>query len=476
MGIQSNFTSASADGSIDAAAAPLIWSAARHALRGKVTAEDYERWLDPLRLIAEIDGDILIAAPDKLTFDRVNSNHKRLLQRVWRAEDPKGRAVRLSCWPAAESELKQMFGDPWAAAPADCAPELEPQTGLAAMVFDTLVEGPSNAAAAQLARRIAAGEQLPSPVVLINGPQGVGKTHILHALAQEVAARGDRTTAYMSAEEFMSAFVEGAINRNTTALKARVRSCDLLLIDDVQSIAGKAGTEKEFFATLRAAAARKATVVLTADASPGDLNGLSPRTRADLRGAVSVAVGEPDEAMRREIVRVHSDLVGRLNPASAFVLTDELQERIVRRVRGPGRYLCGAIWSLYIESRFGELAPTTDMLDAVVRRQEGERPVYTIDDVKRATMAVFGLSRTQIVSKSRERAVVYPRQLAMYMCRQVTTKSYPQIARGFAKKDHTTCIYACTKIAKMLDDPGLAEGVQADIDRIAAALEENRAQ
>ena len=269
----------------------------------------------------------------------------------------------------------------------------------------------------------------------------------------------------MTAEEFMTAYVDGAREGDTRNLNSQLRGNDLLLIDDLQWIAGKKKTDEAFFANLRSVTKEGGRVLLTADEAPGDLKGFSARMRGELLGAAAVEVGLPDQEMRREIVRLHAALAREDQPN--FILDDEMVERIVSTVRGPGRELCGVLHSLQTETGYGQTAPTMQMLQTVLRRQQGEYQAPTLDNIKRATMRVFNLTKTEIESANKSREICVPRQIAMYLCREMTDKSLPQIARTFNKKDHTTVLHGWRKVKKQMQTD--ADMVR-DVERVREAV------
>ena len=437
--------------------APEIWSRTRGDMAARVTEDDYARYIQDIRFIAEVEGSVVLATKSRYMFDRVDGEHKRLIQRLWKAHDPRKRQVRLICWATQGREFADLVADPWverAPAAQDGAGSAQ-ETGVARdrehQTFETLVVGPSNEKAAQLMRHIADGGEMPARIVLLYGRQGTGKTHLMTALQQAVEkGQSGRRVVFLSAEEFQTEFVSGAIERDTRALKMRVRSGDLLLIDDLQWIANAPGTDREFFASLRAVTAHGGIVVLTADAAPGELTGFSPRLKSELKGGASVEVGLPDEEMRRAIVRKHAELHRRTAPN--FVVDEAMVERICKRVRGPGRELTGVLASLYMDAGIGAEAPTMDMLDRVIRSHEGELRPPTLDVIKRATTQVFGVSKTDLVSPCKAQSITYPRQLAMFLCRELTEKSYPQIGNAFGGRDHATVIHAVRKITRLLGE------------------------
>ena len=346
-----------------------------------------------------------------------------------------------------------------------------PSSGAPEMTFDTLVTGKSNAISVELAKRVADGQPVGTQVHLISGPQGTGKTHTLLALrTRAMETNADATVVYLTAEEFLSAYTDGVKAKDTSALKKRLRSATILLIDDLHRISGKPGTETELFQNIREVTGQGGNVVLAGDKTPGELAGFSPRMMSELKGATVVEVELPDEEMRREIIRRLARHIARAHPD--FLLDEALIERIHTGIRGPGRELTGAVWNLFTEAGFGTMTPTSDMLERVIRRMEGEVRAPTIELVKKAAMKVFNVSKADLESPSKARAVVYPRQIAMYLCREQTHKSFPQIGRAFGRRDHTTVLYAHRKLSKELaTDQELA----ADIARVAAAILELQA-
>lgn len=435
--------------------APLIWKNTRDQLRGAVSPHDFERYIEELRVIAEADGRIILAVRSRFIRDRIGEELRRQIARIWKMHDPKQREISLIAWDSEGRTYRNLLDDPWAAEPAggdapgvmsaaEITVDREHQT------FETLVAGPSNAKASELARHIAEGRGLRARVVLMHGPQGVGKTHLVTAIQQAVAAAGDgRRVVYITAEEFQTEYVAAAMARDSRALKSRLRGGDLLLIEDLQTIANAPETDREFCRNLRAVTANGGLVVVTADAGAAELSGFSARLRSELKGAASVEIEPPDPQMRRAIVRMHVDLIAESTPA--FQLDDDMVDMICERVRGNGRELLGALWTLHTEASMGKAIPTRDMLERVLRRQAGNQPRPTMVLIKKATSQVFGVSRSDLEGEARTQSIVYPRHIAMYLCRTMAKKSYPQIGKTFGNRDHATVIYAEKRILRDMD-------------------------
>lgn len=449
----------------------MIWNDVRDVLRDKVAESEFSRWIEDLRLVAEHDGAMILAARDPLAFDRVSSQHLRVIEKLWAAADPAERTLKLICWRNAPADLRDLVDDPWAA-PAVQAAE-EPQAAVStgagpAMTFDTLVTGPSNEIAVTMAKRIAAGLPAGTATTLIYGPPGTGKTHLMQALRLETARRDPaRKIVYLTAEEFMSAYLDGVKARDTGDLKKRLRAASILLIDDLHRIAGKPGTEAELYQNIREVTSNGGQVVLVGDSAPGEAAGFGQRMRSEIKGATAVEVALPDAGMRLEILTRLAGHIAETHPA--FVLTDEMMQRLNNGIRGPGRELTGAVWSLYTEAGFGERAPTMDMLDRIIRRHAGEQREPSIEVIKRATLKVFPIAKADLEGPSKMRGFVYPRQIAMYLCRTMTRKSFPQIGRAFGKRDHTTVLYA---FRRMDGDIGTDQELAADIAKVQAVIHE----
>lgn len=448
----------------------MIWNTVRDVLQDKMAEAEFDRWIEDLRIVAELDGEMVLAARDPLAFDRVSGQHLRLIEKLWAAADPQARPLKLVCWRNASSDLRALVSDPWEvetgpAAPAE--PEAATSNGAGpAMTFDSLVTGPSNEIAVTLAKRLAAGLPAGTPTILIYGPPGTGKTHLMHALRHEAGRRdGSRKIVYLTAEEFMSAYLEGVKARDTTDLKRRLRAASLLLIDDLHRIAGKPGTEAELYQNIREVTGNGGQVVLVGDSAPGETAGFGQRMRNEIKGATAVEVELPDAGMRREILMRLAGHIAESHPA--FVLSDEMIQRLNAGIRGPGRELTGAVWSLYTEAGFGERAPTMDMLERIIRRHAGELKEPSIEVIKRAALKIFPIAKADLEGPSKVRGFVYPRQIAMYLCRTMTRKSFPQIGRAFGKRDHTTVLYAFRRIEKVVsEDKELA----TDIARVQSVV------
>ena len=433
--------------------AHVIWQATLADLKGRLSPGDYDRYISGLKCIIEVDGEMIVAAASSHAADRVNAEHKRIITRRWKAYDPRGRGVRIIAWDRESGSYSDVIdGNPFAESEARItepkAAEAKTSTvsgARAGYTFDTLVLGAFNEKVTDLMHHIADDGDMLERVVVISGLQGVGKTHLITALQQEVERRNDgRSVVYITAEDFQNDYVAGAMSRDTRALKAKLLAGDIVLIEDLQNIANAKGTDGEFARNLRSITEAGGLVILTADTAPGEMEGFSSRVMSQLRGAISLEVGAPDKEMRVSIVKRRARTLE--DKAPAFRVTDDMIDMICTRVRGQGRELCGALISLYTEASMGKLEPTLEMLERVLDRQSGAMTPPTIDLIKRATCRQFEVTKAELEGPRKLQRIVYARHLAMALCREMTDKSYPTIARSFGKRDHTSIMYAVERV------------------------------
>ena len=461
------------------------WNKTCQILRHELGEATFGSWLSQAALREQEGGDVCLVAATGVARDWIRRHAWRRIGELWAQNDPMGRSLALKSRMEFEGQGPAPAVTPPAPEPARPAPEArrsEPempssrptpsvarQQGLQdRFSFDSFVSGPSNEFAFAVARRVASWADGHFNPVLFHGPYGFGKTHLLNALAWEaMQTGGDRRVVYLTAERFTSTFVRAIQDRQTAAFKAELRNADLLLIDDVQFVAGKPTTQEELFHTLIALIEDGRRVVLTADRSPSELSEMDPRLRSHLQSGLVCGIEPADGALRLGILERKLAVLaqaGEFLPSARVEVLQVLADRFTDSVRE----LEGALNTL-VARVGGDIARLgLDEAQAILRPHLAcsEKRV-TVDQIQKAVAEHYGLKQADIISERRARVVARPRQAAMWIAKQITTRSLPDIGRRFGGRDHTTVLHAVRRIeALKQDDPVLAR----DLDSIIRKL------
>lgn len=310
--------------------------------------------------------------------------------------------------------------------------------------FASFVEGESNQLALAAARQVATASGVTFNPLYIHASVGLGKTHLMQAVASAAKAAG-RRVLYLTAEHFMYRFVAALKAQSALAFKDKLRSIDLLLIDDMQFLHGKQ-VQQEFCHTLNALIDGARQVVVAADRPPADLETLDERMRSRLAGGLVVAISEPDFGLRRAILSNRIDAVRRNHPG--FVVPEGVLDYVARNVGNSGRDLEGALNRLVAHNQLTGQAITQDMAETtlrdLVRNTEPRR--VKIEEIQRVVSKHYNVSKADLLSARRTRTIVRPRQIAMFLAKTLTPRSLPEIGRRFGNRDHTTVLHAVRKI------------------------------
>ena len=453
------------------------WAAAASTLRRELGDDVFGSWLAPAALRPTADGHLCLVTPTGVARDWIRRFAWRRIGELWATHDPQRRTLHLksrvefeSLMPRSAEALPQaqaVEADAlrelhMAAAPADnIAPRMA--TLQERFSFTNFVIGPSNEFAHAVALRVASWADGHFNPVIFHGPYGFGKTHLLNALACEAGrAAPERKVVYLSAERFLSSFVRAVVERRTTAFKDELRSADLLLIDDVHFIGGKQSSQEELFHTLAALMEDGRRVVFSADRPPAALTELDGRLRSHLSAGLVCGVEPADRALRLAILERklktlgrQQGFVGTLRPEVLAFLADRFTESV--------RELEGALNTLVVRAGAGVGALTLDDAQCQLRPHlRGAERRVTVDEIQKATAEHYGMKQADLISERRTRAVARPRQAAMWLAKQLTTRSLPDIGRRFGGRDHTTVIHAVRRIDELrVGDAGLARDLEA---------------
>jgi chromosomal replication initiator protein len=330
--------------------------------------------------------------------------------------------------------------------------------------FESFVEGNANRIALAVATQAAAtvlDEQRQFNPLFLHSAVGLGKTHLLHAIAWETRRRHPKAQVlYLTAERFRYQFVEAVRSQDAMAFKEKFRAIDILLIDDLEFMQGEK-TEQEFEHIINALLDGGKQVVVASARPPGQLDRLNDRMRSRMQRGLITEIGEFDEELRLKILerRVQEKRAG--DPA--FELSGPVLKLLADRLTENGRELEGAINRLYLTWQLTHAPITIELVESIIRDLVlGNEPKrIKVEDILRVVSRHFAVSKADILSDRRHRSVVRPRQIGMYLAKQLTSRSLPEIGRRFGNRDHTTVLHAIRKIDRELgDNPHLKEEIE----------------
>ena len=445
-----------------------VWQQCEQRLSEELSSREYDTWIRPLQARWE-SGKLLLLAPNRYVKEEVESRYfpriDELVAHCGVASDIRGVEVTIGGW---EHEL----GAPLRAGPrvprvpdGDNAVRRDEQgTGVglnANYVFNTFVEGKSNelakAAATQVAasasgRPIGAAKVTYNPLLLYGGV-GLGKTHLMHAVGNEVLSRApDVKAVYLPSERFGNDIVRGIRTHTIQEVTQRYRSVDVLLIDDIQFFAEKAGFQEELFHVFNAVLERNSQVVLTSDRYPREIDGLESRLQSRFVGGLTVEVDMPGLETRVAILQNKGEAAGMEIPT-------EVAFYIAERIRSNVRELEGALARVMASAQHREVRVTMDLVrDALRDLFAIQARQITVGHIQRTVADYYRIKYSDMLSKRRSRAIARPRQLAMCLAKEFTTHSLPEIGEQFGGRDHTTVLYACRKVGELrASSPDVAE-------------------
>jgi chromosomal replication initiator protein len=465
-------------GSTHASEAQRAWQCVRANLRASAGARLFDQWLKPIELVEGDEADtVRLALPSPFMTNWVRNHYADRLALEFRTLMPAVRSVAIETRSAAPvvavvaaapviapapHNVAEAAAKPAAPAPAaqtGAASEVEQPVLDARFTFDRFVVDASNHVAFNAARALAEpGTPRFSPLFLHAGT-GRGKTHLMHAVAHAYREHspGARVLC-MSAERFMFDFVSALRARDTFAFKQRLRGCDLLLIDDLQFIAGKDATQEEFFHTVNEVMAAGKRLVITADRCPQALDGIEPRILGRLGAGLVADIKAPDYELRRAI------LTRKLADLPPIAMPAEVLDLLATRIHASIRELEGALNRVVAYGQLTGEAIDLDFATAALGEllRGGQRRV-TIDEIQKLVSQHFELKPLDLVSARRARAVARPRQIAMYLAKRLTTRSLPEIGRKFGGRDHSTVIHAVRRVEELRDQ-------DSDVDQAVRVL------
>jgi chromosomal replication initiator protein len=443
----------------DASGLESAWTAIRAGLRRDLGARLFDQWLKPARLgdyCPESQTlDLFVATDFSANF--VSGHFGDRLRMAWRGAGVGVREVRVRRAPDATGPrlLEVVQAEPAVAAPVEArvASNFQPRHA-----FVDFVVGETNRLAFSAAQAMAGEAQPRFTPLFIHGATGQGKTHLLHAIAAAFSTHSpSEPVLYMSAERFMVEFVNAMRANETMAFKARLRAARLLLIDDIQFIAGKGSTQEEFLHTINDLIDTGARIVVTADRAPQLLEAIDARILSRLAGGLVADIRPADLDLRLAILESKRAVAG--DPP----VPDAVIDFLARSIRSNVRELEGAFNKLVaygqLTGRSIDLDFAQQMLADAVRANARR---ITVDEIQKVCAAHFKIDPAEMRSKRRARAVARPRQVAMYLAKKMTPRSLPEIGRIFGGRDHSTVIHAVKTIEALREsNPDMDADVRA---------------
>ena len=468
-----------------------VWAKIRGRLRDEVGELEYRSWLRQMTLSALVGEEVVVMLPTRFLRDWVRGHYGDRLQALWQAEVPAIRRIEFRVLPepraealkpaakaemprptingatrparaeAAEAGLAEPLGraaEPRATDPrGDWSAPLDPR-----FTFDTFVVGKPNEFAHACARRVAERPATPgfNPLFLYGGV-GLGKTHLMHAIAWAIREHGaqdgrpPQTVAYMSAEKFMYRFIAALRSQSTMEFKESLRSVDVLLIDDLQFLIGKDNTQEEFFHTFNALVDAGKQIIVSSDKSPSDLAGIEDRLRTRLGQGMVADLHATTYELRISVLQSKVAQAGVAVPAKVL---EFLAHKIATNVRELEGALNRLIAHANLFGRAVTLEGAQEVLHDVLRAHDRR---LTIEEIQKKVAEHYNIRLSDMSSPRRARNVARPRQVAMYLAKQLTTRSLPEIGRRFGGRDHTTVMHAVSRVAELMQgDNAFAEDVE----------------
>ena len=426
---------------------PSCWPLIRAEMQRAVSESTWHQWLEPLSARTLREQTLVVEVPDAIR-SWVDQRFGRLLRACAAAV----------LGPGAEVELVGPGMTP-TTPERSTTPERQ-RSFNPRHTFEQFVIGDSNRLAHAAALAVAEMPGLAYNPLYICGPPGLGKTHLLNSIGNYVTAYGAGTTVrYTTAEAFTNHFLGALHGHDVDSFKAAYRGVDVLLVDDVQFLQAKARTEQEFFHTFNALYEAGAQIVLTSDRLPRDLGELEERLRERFEAGLVTDVRAPDLSTRLAILRkrVQQDAVGDLDAAALELIAERVTDN-VRALEG-ALIRVVAFGSLTGRPLTAEL--TTDVLDGLYPGRMPRGRAMTVREIQEQTAEAFGISVQALVSPSRSGAVAWPRQVAMYLARELTDQTLPAIGRAFGGRNHTTVLHAYKRTAERIaGDPDAFETVR----------------
>ncbi len=448
------------------------WQNVRALLQKELGAGVFNNWMSSLHYINCEEGKVTFHVPSSFIANWIETNYSEIIKKFFRKEglnvdtlsfefgNKQGEQKELEN-SAEEITLKRDKVLSKAISINSTDIELPSSPLDKRFTFDRFVVGKPNELAHAAARRVADGGSVTFNPLFLYGGVGLGKTHLMHAIAWQTKNRNPNTRMlYLSAEQFMYRFVQALRFKDMHGFKELFRSVDILMVDDVQFIAGKESTQDEFFHTFNALVEHGKQIVISADRAPGEIDGLEDRIKSRLAWGLVVDLHPTDYELRLGILQSKVEIQSKLHPG--IQISSGILEFLAHRISSNVRVLEGSLTRLYayasLVGREVDIDMAQECLADILRISERK---VTIDEIIRKVSDHYNLRMSDMISARRSRVISRPRQVAMFLAKTLTSKSLPEIGRRFGGRDHTTVIHAVKRIEDLkYKDLQIAEEVE----------------
>jgi len=411
-----------------------LWDKAKDLLKNETTEITYATWIQPLEIRSIDDNVITLIASNSFQKDTIESRYKDLITNTFNFITNKKCEIVILL----ESEVLQ---EEIVSKPQPKETRIKANSGLnPKYTFDTFVVGPNNQFAHAAAMGIAENPGSKYNPFFIFGGVGLGKTHLMQAIGNEfVKNNPDANVLYVSSETFTNQLINALKDQTMEKFREKYRNIDLLLIDDIQFIAGKRSTQEEFFHTFNTLYEAQKQIVLTSDKSPREIDSLDDRLRSRFAWGVTADILDPDYETRFAILMKKVQLEN-------IIVDEEILSMIATKVDSNIRELEGILNKLVAQASLTNTQITIEMAQNAIDSIQGKEKVISSDYIQDVVARYFNITVADLKGAKRSAEVTYPRQIAMYLCRNVAQMSMPQIGKDFGGRDHSTVMHACSKI------------------------------
>ena len=435
----------------------VSWSKITSELKKSLDKDTFQNWIKPIYFESHIDTSLTLSVPTRFLRDWIIKNYASVIKKAYMDQ---GHSIDKLAILVKENNNRIIPGteviyedkdDEEDTYYDDISAPLDPK-----FTFDNFIVGKPNELAYAAAQRVAQSEVVSFNPLFLYGGVGLGKTHLMHAVAWNIKKRNPKkNVVYLTAEKFMYQFIKALRFKNIMSFKEQFRSVDVLMIDDVQFIIGKDNTQEEFFHTFNTLIDKKRQIIISADKSPADLDGLEDRLKSRLGWGLVADIHPLTYELRLGILQAKAE-------QKSLNLKQEVMEFLANKITNNVREMEGALNRLAVHASIQDSEISVDLVKDVLKDllRTNSRKI-TIDEIQKKVVEHYNIKLSDMHSPRRSRSVARPRQVAMYLAKSITTRSLPEIGRKFGGRDHTTVIHAIKTIEEiMVNDPNLAEDIE----------------